>query len=59
MFFKSDDVRDWQDLNYDYAITKDPSEIESKIFDLYGKRTKAIYEKCDKEDYILSIRYNR
>lgn len=59
MFFRSDDVKDWRSLNYDYAITKDASRIRKEISDLYGQRTKEVYKDFGEEDYILSIRYSR
>ncbi|KAB8274760.1 common central domain of tyrosinase-domain-containing protein [Aspergillus minisclerotigenes] len=59
VFFRSDDVKDWRSLNYDYAITKDASRIGKEIFDLYGQRTKEVYKDFGAEDYILSIRYSR
>ncbi|GMG07273.1 unnamed protein product [Aspergillus oryzae] len=57
VFFRSDDVKDWRSLNYDYAITKDASRIRKEISDLYGQRTKEVYKDFGEEDYILSIRY--
>nr|6JU5_A Chain A, Tyrosinase [Aspergillus oryzae] len=59
VFFRSDDVKDWRSLNYDYAITKDASRIRKEISDLYGQRTKEVYKDFGEEDYILSIRYSR
>ncbi|KAE8158927.1 common central domain of tyrosinase-domain-containing protein [Aspergillus tamarii] len=55
----SDDVKDWRHLNYDYAITKDPSRVAKEVFELYGQRTSEVYKEFGNEDYILSIRYNR
>ncbi|PIG80893.1 tyrosinase domain protein [Aspergillus arachidicola] len=59
VFFRSDDVKDWRHLNYDYAITKHPSRVAKEVFELYGQRTSEVYKEFGNKDYILSIRYNR
>ncbi|PWY95168.1 Di-copper centre-containing protein [Aspergillus sclerotioniger CBS 115572] len=66
-FYKSDDVRYWRKLNYDYAITqipgndlcqvRNPEEIEDDVRRLYGRRREDLYR--GKQEYVLTIKYNR
>ncbi|KAI0890804.1 tyrosinase domain protein [Annulohypoxylon nitens] len=57
--FKSNDVRDWRKLGYEYAITKkDTEDIKKDIDELYGNES-LTRDSVPKRDYILSIRYDR
>lgn len=56
--FTSADVKDWCSLGYEYAITKGRHQgnIKSEIGRLYGNNT---HKLPDRDDYILSIKYDR
>ncbi|KAL4759696.1 uncharacterized protein BDW70DRAFT_161397 [Aspergillus foveolatus] len=71
-FWKSDDVRDWRALGYDYEILQgrthnymdDRKGILKCIETLYGNPTKNLYEGLlkhhgDREDYVITVVYDK
>lgn len=71
-FWKSDDVRDWRKLGYDYPILsgrkhnskEDRMDILKEIAFLYGDLTKQLYngtpsENKEKDDFVITVIYDR
>lgn len=71
-FWKSDDVRDWRQLGYDYPILKgrksnneqDRKNILKEIESLYGHSTKQLYNGLPAhhggdDDFIITVVYDR
>ncbi|KAI9370863.1 Di-copper centre-containing protein [Aspergillus egyptiacus] len=71
-FWKSDNVRNWRDLGYDFEILQDrsPSSLEDRknilreIDELYGKPTKTLFGRLpdfhgEKEDFVITVIYDR
>lgn len=70
--YKSEDVKDWRKLGYDYEILQGKDDhnqehikqVKKDIDTLYSKRTRALFPGLDKEerdesDYIITVCYNR
>ncbi|ODM17575.1 hypothetical protein SI65_07250 [Aspergillus cristatus] len=70
--YKSEDVKDWRKLGYDYEILQGKDDhnqehirqVKKDIDTLYSKRTRALFPGLDKEerdesDYIITVYYNR
>lgn len=71
-FYKSDDVRDWRKLHYEYEILQGPTpgtdrpreDILNDIATLYGTPTKDLYGRLpepegSKDDYIITVIYDK
>lgn len=71
-YYRSDDVRDWRKLHYEYEILRGPKpgmdrprgEILNGIAILYGTPTKDFYGRPpepngSKDDYVITVIYDK
>jgi tyrosinase len=71
-FWKSDDVRDWRALGYEYEIlqgrTHDSMDDRTKILEdiakLYGNPTKNLFDRLpkdhgDQDDFVITVIYDK